>query len=156
MIKIDIPGINEINIENLVLDYNGTIACNGEVLPGVVEILQRIKSKVTVYVLTADTYGTVKNKFENTGIKVHILENDNGTLEKYEFVKHIGLQKTLSIGNGNNDVSMLKASVISIGVIGKEGCSSKVLMAADIVVTDIIDALALVEDPIKIKATLRS
>lgn len=156
MIKIDIPGIKEITIENLVLDYNGTIAYNGKVLPGVMEILQRLKSKVTVYVLTADTYGTVKKEFENTGIEVHILQKDQGTLEKYEFVKHIGLNKTLSIGNGNNDVSMLKESILSIGIIGREGCSSKVLMAADILVTDILDALALLEDPIKIKATLRS
>jgi soluble P-type ATPase len=156
MIKIDIPGSKEINIENLVLDYNGTIAYDGKVLPGVVEILQRIKSKVTLYVLTADTYGTVKKEFENTGIEVHILENDKGTLEKYEFVKHLGLDKTMSIGNGNNDALMLKESVLSIGIMGKEGCSPKVLMNADIIVTDILDALALVEDPIKIKATLRS
>ena len=156
MIKIEIPGINEINIENLVLDYNGTIACNGKVIPGVMEMLQQIKSKATVYILTADTYGTVKKEFENTGIEVRILNSDNGTLEKCEFVKNLGSEKTISVGNGNNDAAMLKESVISISIIGSEGCSYKALANSDIVVTNIIDALSLVEDPIKIKATLRS
>ena len=156
MIKIDIPGRNEISIENLVLDYNGTIACDGKVLPGIMEMLQRLQSKVTIYILTADTYGTVKKEFENTGIEVHVLEKDNGTLEKYEFIKEIGSEKTISIGNGNNDVAMLKESVLSMGIIGREGCSSKVLIHVDILVTDIHDALSMIEDPIKIKATLRS
>ncbi len=156
MIKIEIPGINELTIENLVLDYNGTIACNGKVVPGVMEILQQIKSKVKVYILTADTYGTVKNEFENTGIEVHILKSDNGTLEKFEFVKNLDSEKTISIGNGNNDAAMLKESLLSIAIMGGEGCSFKALANADIVVGNILDALLLVEDPIKIKATLRS
>jgi P-type E1-E2 ATPase len=156
MIKIEIPGINELTIENLVLDYNGTIACNGKVVPGVMEILQQIKSKVKVYILTADTYGTVKNEFENTGIEVHILKSDNGTLEKFEFVKNLDSEKTISIGNGNNDAAMLKESLLSIAIMGGEGCSFKALANADIVVGNILDALSLLEDPIKIKATLRS
>lgn len=155
MIKINIPASEAINIENLVLDYNGTIACDGEVIPGVMAMLERLRSKVKIYVLTADTYGTVRKAFEGTGIDVHILEKDNGTLEKYDFVRGIGLEKTLSIGNGNNDVSMLKESLLSIGVIGREGCTPQVIMNADIIVTDILAALEMLEDPIKIKATLR-
>ena len=60
MIKIEIPGIDELNIENLVLDYNGTIACNGKVIYGVMDLLKKIKSKVKVCILKADTYGSVK------------------------------------------------------------------------------------------------
>lgn len=156
MIKIEIPGINDLSIENLVLDYNGTIACKGKVIPGVMEKLQQIKSKVTIYILTADTYGTVKKEFENTGIEVNVLKSHNGTFEKCEFVKNLGSEKTISVGNGNNDAAMLKESVLSIAIMGVEGCSYKALANADIVVTNILDALSLVEDPVKIKATLRS
>lgn len=155
MMKINIPGREEMTICNLVLDYNGTVACNGKVLDGVIERLQRIKSEIDVYILTADTYGTVKKEFENTGIDVHILTKDNGTLEKQEFVIGLGAHETISIGNGNNDVAMLKESGLSIGIIGGEGCAAKVLMNVDIVVTDILEALALVMEPVKMKATLR-
>lgn len=57
MIKIDIPGRNIITIRSLVLDYNGTVAADGFLIDGVEERLARLKDKVDIYVLTADTYG---------------------------------------------------------------------------------------------------
>ena len=35
MIDISIPGFGPLRLECLVLDYNGTLACDGELLPGV-------------------------------------------------------------------------------------------------------------------------
>ena len=37
MIQIEIPGRDLITIEHLVLDYNGTIAEDGHLIPGVAE-----------------------------------------------------------------------------------------------------------------------
>ncbi len=155
MIKIEIPGYDTLEIENLVLDYNGTIACDGKVVRGVMEKLQVLRTRVKVYILTADTYGSVKKEFENTGIDVHILTSGNGTQEKSDFVKSLGAMRTMCMGNGSNDAKMLEESRLSIGVIGGEGCSMKALAAADIVVKDVLEGLTLLEEPLKIKATLR-
>jgi len=52
MIKYKIPGRGEIEIENVVLDYNGTIAVNGKIIEGVKELIQKLKEYVNVYILT--------------------------------------------------------------------------------------------------------
>ena len=38
MIEIDVPGFGALRLEHLVLDYNGTLACDGMLLEGVHEI----------------------------------------------------------------------------------------------------------------------
>ena len=43
MIKTQIPGWGELAIENLILDFNGTIAKDGRVLDGVKELLEKIQ-----------------------------------------------------------------------------------------------------------------
>ncbi len=35
MLEIDIPGKSTLKLSHLVLDYNGTVACDGHLLPGV-------------------------------------------------------------------------------------------------------------------------
>jgi hypothetical protein len=40
MIEISIPGFGNLTIEHLVLDYNGTIAFDGELIDGVKDLLQ--------------------------------------------------------------------------------------------------------------------
>ena len=58
MIKTQIPGWGELAIENLILDFNGTIAKDGRVLDGVKELLEKIHDQgVTIYIVTADTNG---------------------------------------------------------------------------------------------------
>ena len=47
MIHIDIPGRFTLEIENLVLDYNGTVAEDGKLINGVVERLMKLKDMVS-------------------------------------------------------------------------------------------------------------
>ena len=53
-------------------------------------------------------------------------------------------------------MEMFKNSIISIAVIGKEGCFSKALIEVDIVVNNVIDAIDLLLKNNRIKATLRT
>ena len=57
MIEIDIPGYKKLTLTHLVLDFNGTLACDGTLLPGVADRLNALSEKLTVVVLTADTFG---------------------------------------------------------------------------------------------------
>jgi len=60
MIEIDIPGFGPLKLENLVLDYNGTLAVDGVLIGGVGERLSVLSKKLTVYVITADTFGNAR------------------------------------------------------------------------------------------------
>ncbi|MCX7706796.1 MAG: ATPase P, partial [Anaerolineae bacterium] len=57
MIEISIPGDRALRLEHLVLDYNGTLACDGALLPGVAERIIALSRQMDVHVVTADTYG---------------------------------------------------------------------------------------------------
>lgn len=157
MIEIDIPGYESIKIKNVVLDFNGTIAEDGILIDKVKEKIRELANKnINVFVLTADTFGTVSKQCRNLPVKVEVFNKVNAAEDKNRIVRKIGADKTVSIGNGKNDVLMFKKSIVSIAVIGKEGCFSKAMVEADIVVTSAVDALDLLLNPNRLKATLRS
>lgn len=151
----EIPGFGNITIENIIFDYNGTIAQNGILLPGVLELLVGFSKVYNIWVLTADTYGTVQEAFKNTAISVFILKTNQGTKEKRQFLLDLNKDQTIAFGNGSNDCEMLKSARIGICVIGKEGASLKALRASDIVVNDMLDGIDLIKRPKALIATLR-
>ena len=70
-------------------------------------------------------------------------------------VTESGCERTASIGNGKNDIQVFPVSVFSIAVIGNEGAYTKSAMQADVLVTDICNALELLLSPNRMTATLR-
>lgn len=154
--KINIPGKNILEIYNLLLDYNGTIACDGTIKNSVKDKIISLNNKgLKIYVLTADTHGTVKEQCKSLPITIEIFDNSNAAEYKGEIVRKLCKENCMSIGNGFNDGKMFKESAISVAVIGNEGCSTKSLLEADIVCTSIDDALNLLLNPKRIIATLR-
>jgi P-type E1-E2 ATPase len=84
-----------------------------------------------------------------------IIAGTTADIQKKSYVKKLGADRVLTIGNGNNDCSMLKAARISIAVIGGEGCTGDAVMSANIIVTKICDAFNLLLNPKSCIATLR-
>ncbi len=156
MIRIDIPGRDTLEIENIVFDYNGTLAVNGKINQNIKEKLLKIKEIVNIYILTADTYGTVEKECADLGLQIKTFPSQNAGIWKKNIVKELGGDKTLCMGNGFNDIKMFEESTVSIGVIEEEGCCGKLLASSDIVVKSIEDGLNLILNTDRIKATLRS
>ncbi|RPH89686.1 MAG: ATPase P, partial [Calditrichaeota bacterium] len=75
---------------------------------------------------------------------------------KLDYVVKLGADKTVCIGNGRNDLMMIREAKIGIAVIQEEGSCGRTLSAADIVCTSIIDALNLLLHPQRLSATLRN
>jgi soluble P-type ATPase len=155
MLSIQIPDFGALALDHLVLDYNGTLAVDGVLLPGVKEALNSLSRDLTVYVVTADTFGKAGDGLEGVDCHLTVLEPGRQDRAKLNFVNGLGAAKTASIGNGRNDALMLEASALGIAVILGEGASSASLKAADIVCTRIVDALELLSHPLRLTATLR-
>ncbi len=155
MIPLDIPGRGKLALKNIVLDFNGTIALDGVLIPGVQNKLNAISEILDVYIITADTFGTVTSSCSSINCKLAVLKEKIGSFEKLKFIESLGPQETAAIGNGNNDVLMLEKAILGIFVAGPEGSSAKALMAADVVVKDIITGLDLFLNPKRLVATLR-
>ena len=156
MIEIDIPGNKILQLEHLVLDYNGTIAFDGALVDGVKERLAELSQMLTIHVITADTFGGVKKALEDIDCKLAVIPLDRQDVAKLEYVKNLGCEHTVSMGNGVNDRLMLKASVLGVAVIQREGAAFETLASADVVCTDIQSALSLLSNPLRLVATLRS
>ncbi len=155
MIEIDVPGRELITIEHLVLDYNGTIAEDGQLIDGVAERLTELGSKVEVHVLTADTYGTVREQCAGLGIHIETFPRAGAADCKLEIVRNLG-SHVMCIGNGFNDVKMFDEAALAVAVIEKEGTFAGLIAHADIVNKSIVDALDLLLNTDRMRATLRS
>ena len=157
MIAVSIPG-REINLEitKLLLDLNGTISFDGHLISGVAERIAQLKEQVDIYLLTADTFGCGPQIAADLGIQFLKVSSQDGNEDKRAFVHRFDSQIVAAVGNGFNDRSMLAEAGLSIVIIRSEGCSLKALTAADIAVTNINQALDLLLNPLRIKATLRA
>jgi soluble P-type ATPase len=155
MLELDVPGYKKLRLENIVLDFNGTVSCDGRLLPGVSERLLELKGQFTVYVITADTFGTVREQVGELA-EVRVLKTDDHREEKRSFVAQLGAGTVVAFGNGRNDVMMLKEASLGIAVCQREGAAGETFQAADIVCTDILDGLDLLRFPKRLLATLRA
>lgn len=155
MIRVSIPGGDDIEFHHLVLDMNGTLTTNGLLPDGVAQLIEQLRDKLAIHLLTADTFGTGAQVSRELGIEMFTVSSDSGTIDKANFIASLNPAGAAAIGNGKNDLEMFKQAELSIAVIGQEGCSVAALLHADIVVTNIIDALNLLLNPSRLRATLR-
>jgi P-type E1-E2 ATPase len=155
MINIDIPGWGNIEIENMVLDLNGTIATDGKIPSEVKEKIKSLSDKAKIYILTADTQGTASEEISNMGVELLKVSGEDSTEVKLRVVESLDPTRTVAIGNGGNDHLILKEAALGIAVLGDEGISASAMKNADVIVKNISDALDLFLKPKRLIATLR-
>lgn len=155
MIELTIPGRGNIRLAHLVLDVNGTLAKDGRLLDKVAKPLAGLRDRLTIHLLTADTYGKQDNIDLMLGMRATRLTGGNEAAQKAEFVHRLGSETVVAIGQGANDAAMLKTAAIGIAVLGEEGLATAALLNADLLAPTIHDALALLEFPTRLVATLR-
>jgi soluble P-type ATPase len=156
MINLSVPGREmKLELKNLVLDLNGTLALDGILLEGVESRVGLLKKELEIYLLTSDTLGCGSVVAEELGIPIFKVGSEQGGEDKLDFLNTVGAEETIVIGNGFNDRLVLEHAALSIAVIGGEGCCVQALQKADIVVNNILDALDLLLKPMRIVATLR-
>ena len=158
MIQIEIPGRETpLVLDALVLDYNGTIACDGQLIDGVAERIRALCSLLPVYILTADTYGTVRRQCQDLGAEIRTFPRAAAGECKEEIVRALSLdQKVCVIGNGFNDVQMFDLAELAVAVLDTEGMYARLLSHADVWVRAAPDALDLLLKPNRLRATLRN
>ncbi|MEW6446979.1 MAG: ATPase P [Bacillota bacterium] len=155
MLQVDIPGQGVLKLKHIVLDFNGTFALDGAVLPGVVERLNSIAENLDVHIFTADTFGTAREACAALRCVIKVVSREVVGPEKERYVEELGAANVVAVGNGANDVLMLRRAALGILVLGPEGTAAEALHAADVVVKDINDGLDLLVNPKRLVATLR-
>ena len=155
MLSLDIPGFGSLGLQFLVCDYNGTLALDGVLYPGVDALLQELSTSVDIHVVTADTFGVAGQHLAATPCELKVLPRDGQDTAKLEYVEALGPASTVCIGNGRNDRLMLKAAALGIALIQHEGAAPETVRNADVVCQSVEDALGLLLHPKRLTATLR-
>jgi P-type E1-E2 ATPase len=156
MWQIDIPGFKYLEIENLIFDFNGTLAIDGALIPGVKEILTELSQSFHLFIVTADTFGKAAEQAKEIPCKLEILPAGDQAKAKRQMVRKLGQNRCIAVGNGRNDQLMLEEAAIGIVVLQEEGASTATLLHADVVCRTIFDALNLLKYPRRLIATLRA
>lgn len=164
---LDIPGRGTLTLDHLVLDVNGTVAAAGRLIDGVQDRLAALRrTGLEVHWITADTRGRQAALDKELGwpaIRISArpeVRDSAGELlgeaeQKAAFVRRLGAESVVAIGNGANDAAMLREAVLGIAVLGPEGLALDALLAADLVAPDILTALDMLQDPDQLIATWR-
>jgi P-type E1-E2 ATPase len=155
MIEIDIPGFRALRLSQLALDYNGTLAGDGALLPGVASRIERLATSLSVHVLTGDTFGTAAAQLDGLPCHVVLLPTEGQDTAKALIVRDLGADQTAAVGNGRNDRQMLETAALGIAILGCEGAATETVMAANLVTGSILDALELLLNPSRLIASLR-
>jgi len=156
VIEIAIPGFALLRLDYVVCDYNGTLAQDGALIDGVAPRIVELSTRLSVHVVTADTYGTAARGLATLPCALTIIGEQDQDQEKAAFAARLGRDRVAAIGNGRNDRAMLAASALGIAVIGGEGAAVDAIGRAHVVTLGILAALDLLLYPKRLIASLRS
>lgn len=151
-LALEIPGAGRLRLRRAVFDFNGTLAVDGRLIPGVAARLRRLARVLDVHVLTADTFGTVRRALSALPVTIQTIRTG---ADKRRFV---AAQRggVVAVGNGRNDAAMFRAAALSVAIVGGEGAAAEAVASASVVVCDIRVAIDLLLRPQRLVATLRS
>lgn len=155
MIELNIPGCGLIQLQHLVCDVNGTLAVDGQLMDGVKHRLSILSDRLTLHMLTTDTHGRQDIIDRQLGIEAVRILPGNEAAQKAEYIETLGAETCVVVGQGANDAGMLQAAALSICVLSPEGTALETMLQADIIASNIFEALELLENPLRIVATLR-
>jgi P-type E1-E2 ATPase len=153
--NIGVPGYRTLIIENVVMDFNGTIAVDGHMKDSVKERIMRLSGQYQVYVITSDTQGTAAKELDGLPVTLKIFDNANAGECKRQIVEELGGDRCACVGNGNNDRFMFRKAALSIAVLETEGLYAPILSDADLLVKSSEDALDLLLDTKRLISGLR-
>jgi soluble P-type ATPase len=154
-VTVSIPGWDTLSLTNALFDLNGTLALDGIMAESTRERLTVLGDVLTLYVMSADTHGTLEQVCGDLPLTIQRVQTPLGAPAKRQLLESLGSQQTVAVGNGRNDVLMLKAAALGIAIIGPEGAAKEALLAADLVFSSIDEALDSLLNPARLLATLR-
>ena len=153
--RVEIPSYKVLDLQYLMLDYNGTIAVDGKIPDDIKKRIIKLAEEFEVYVLTGDTHGNVKKECEELPVHIFKCPYEHGAEAKAEFVRTLGKENCVCIGNGRIDLLMFREAELSIAVIDEEGAYGKLIAESDVCVRSMKEALDLLEKPKRLIADLR-
>jgi len=156
MIELEIPGWDGvITLKHLVSDVNGTLAVDGELKEEAVELLDRLRDRIELHLVTGNIHGRQTEIDRRLNVQADCLPAGKEREAKAAYVRSLGSESVVAIGQGANDAGMLQEARIGICLLSPEGMATDALLAADVVAVDVVSGLELLLHPLRLVGTLR-
>jgi soluble P-type ATPase len=156
MITIQKPGQGNLEIEFILIDFQGTLASDRRVHPKAKDRINLLSKRTKIYILTKEEKERVEEVLKKVKAEIIYLTEGKSSQQKLDLLRRLGPSRTVAIGNGVDDVPMIEEAGLGICILGKEGTFSEAMKKADVVFTNILDALDFLLKPLRQKATLGS
>ncbi|MGO8989882.1 MAG: ATPase P [bacterium] len=154
MITIPRPGQTNLEIEFILIDFEGTLASDRRVHPKAKDKINLLSKRTKIYILTAGEKDRVEEVLRKVKAQIIYLTEGESSQKKLDLLRQLGPGRTVAIGNGVDDVPMVEEAGLGVCVLGKEGTFSEAMKKADVVFMNILDALDFLLKPLRQKATL--
>ena len=154
MILIQRPGQDPLEIESILIDFEGTLASDGRVHPKAKDKINLLSKRARIFIAAKDERERVDETLRKVKAETVYLTEGEASRKKTDLLHQIGRTRTVVIGNGVDDTQVLEEAAFGICVIGKEGALGETIKRADVVVCNILDALDFLLKPLRQKATL--
>ncbi len=154
MIYIQRPGQEPLEIDFILFDFEGTLASDRRVHPKAKDKINLLSKRAKIYILTKEEKERVEEVLKKVNAEIVYLTGEASSPKKMDILHQLGATRTVAVGNGADDGPLMEESGFGLCVIGKEGASSGAVKNADVVFTDILDALDFLLKPLRQKATL--
>lgn len=154
MIAIQRPGQKPLEIEFILIDFEGTLASDRRVHPKAKDKINLLSKRTKIYILTGGEKEVVEETLKKVKTEIFYLTEGETSQRKVDLLRQLGATRTVAIGNGVDDIPMIEEAGLGICVIGKEGTSVEAMKKADVVVSNVLDALDFLLKPLRQKATL--
>ena len=154
MITIQRPGQSNLEIEFILIDFEGTLASDRRVHPKAKDKISLLSKRTKIYILTKEEKERAEELLKKVKTEIVYLTEGKSSQKKLDLLRQLGPARTVAVGNGMDDVPMIEEAGLGICVLGREGTSSEAMKKADVVFMDILDALEFLLKPLRQRATL--
>jgi soluble P-type ATPase len=154
MIIIQRPGQEPLEIENILIDFEGTLAQDRRVNPKAKDRINLLSKRTKIYIFAIEDKDVVEKVLKNIKAELIFLKEGESSQGKLNLLRELRAEKTVFIGNGKDDEEVMEYVAFGISVIGKEGASVETIKRADILFFNMVDALEFLLKPLRQKATL--
>jgi soluble P-type ATPase len=154
MITIQRPGQEPLEVEFILIDFEGTLASNCRVHPKAKDKINLLSKRTKIYILTKEEKETSEETLRKVKAEIFYLTEGEASQRKVNLLRQLGETRAAVIGNGVDDAPMIEEALLGICVMGKEGTSAEAMKKGDVVVLNILDALDFLLKPLRQKATL--
>jgi soluble P-type ATPase len=154
MISIERPDQGNLEIEFILIDFEGTLASDRRVHPKAKDKINLLSKRTKIYILAKGEKEGVEESLRRVKAEIFYLTEGDFSRRKLDLLRQLGPTRTVAIGNGVDDAPMIEEAGLGICIISKEGTSVEAMKRADVVVSNILDALDFLLKPLRQKATL--